>query len=111
VKAYRKGQSTLEIGVLIACICAAMIAMQFYIKRSVAGRFRQGADEIGQQFDYYNTSQSVNTTVTTDSIITSRMTTNPALGLDAHGYRIFSIEYAVNQQQNVTKRGWENVTK
>lgn len=46
----KKGQSTLEYGVVIAIIVAGLIAMQAYIKRGVQGRLKQASDDIGEQF-------------------------------------------------------------
>ena len=46
----RKAQSFMEYTVLFCCIVAALIAMQIYIKRSIQGRLRNAADEIGEQY-------------------------------------------------------------
>jgi Flp pilus assembly pilin Flp len=61
----RKGQSTLEYAVLIVIIIAALLAMNTYIKRGVQGRFKQAADDIGDQFSPGNTNyfKTTNTTV------------------------------------------------
>lgn len=58
-------QSTIEYAVLIACIVAAVIGMQFYLRRGIQGRLRQGGDEIGQQYSATNTGST--TTTITDS--------------------------------------------
>ena len=42
----RRAQSTIEYGVLICIVTAALIAMQAYIKRGMQGRMRSYADEI-----------------------------------------------------------------
>ncbi|MBU1998968.1 MAG: hypothetical protein ABIG46_00680 [Candidatus Omnitrophota bacterium] len=46
----RRGQSTLEYGVLVAVIVAALLAMQTYFKRGLQGRIRQSSDDVGEQF-------------------------------------------------------------
>lgn len=46
----KKGQSTLEYGLVIAVIVGALIAMQMYFKRGLQGRYRQSTDDIGDQF-------------------------------------------------------------
>lgn len=46
----KRAQSTLEYGVVIAVIVAALVAMQVYIKRGVQGRLRQASDDVGEQF-------------------------------------------------------------
>lgn len=61
----KKGQSTLEYGVVIAIIVAGLIAMQAYIKRGVQGRLKQASDDIGEQF---SAGQSTGTYTTTSSV-------------------------------------------
>ncbi len=66
----------LEYVVLIACLAAALLAMQVYIKRGMQGRLRQAVDELGQQYAPKNTESdttlkyesSVETTVETKEI-------------------------------------------
>ena len=50
-----RAQTTLEYAVIIAVIVAALLTMQVYIKRSLQGKLRSAADEIGQQYDPKNT--------------------------------------------------------
>lgn len=61
----KKGQSTLEYGVIIAVVVAGLIAMQTYIKRGLQGRLRQASDDIGEQFSpgYTTGNYIVNTAV------------------------------------------------
>jgi uncharacterized protein (UPF0333 family) len=47
----RKGQSTLEYAILIACIVGALIVMQIYLKRAFQGKMAESTDQIGEQFD------------------------------------------------------------
>ena len=107
----KKGQTTLEYGVLIAAICAAVITMQFYIHRSVSGHIKQGADEIGQQFDYWEADSLTNTTVKLNSTIKTNTTQPDPSWKDAQGYPIYAIEYEINETQNVTREGYENIYK
>ena len=46
----QRGQSTLEYAVLIACIVAACVGMQLYVKRGAMGKIRESTDQIGEQF-------------------------------------------------------------
>lgn len=46
----RVAQSTLEYAVLISVVAAAVLAMQIYLKRGIAGRVRASTDQIGEQF-------------------------------------------------------------
>lgn len=66
----KRAQTSLEYAVIIACIVAALLAMQVYVKRGIAGRLRSAADEIGQQYDPTNTvsdmTLELNSDVTTE---------------------------------------------
>ena len=47
----RKAQGSLEYAALIGIIVGAIILMSKYLKRSVIGRVRSSANEIGEQYD------------------------------------------------------------
>jgi len=47
---YRRGQGILEYSMVVICIVAGLLAMQYYIKRAIQGRVRQSADTIGEQY-------------------------------------------------------------
>jgi Flp pilus assembly pilin Flp len=47
----RKSQSMLEYTILMIIIVAAFITMQVYIKRGFQGRWKQAADDLGDQYD------------------------------------------------------------
>lgn len=47
---YKKGQSILEYAVLLSLTLAVIVASQIYVKRAVEGKFKQSADQIGEQF-------------------------------------------------------------
>jgi hypothetical protein len=47
----RKAQSMLEYTVLMIIIVAAFLTMQVYIKRGFQGRWKQAADDLGDQYD------------------------------------------------------------
>ncbi len=65
IRLNKRAQSTLEYAVVIAIVVAALIAMQVYIKRGLQGRWKQAADDVGQQFSpsYTNTSYTTNSSV------------------------------------------------
>lgn len=46
----RKAQNILEYTMLLGAIIVTIVGLQIYVKRSVAGRFKQSADQIGEQF-------------------------------------------------------------
>ena len=62
----RAGQSTAEYAVLIAVIIAAVLAMQVYLKRAVAGRLRQATDQVGEQFSAAETTWNYTTTTSSE---------------------------------------------
>jgi uncharacterized protein (UPF0333 family) len=47
----KRGQSTLEYGLLIAVIVVALLVVNMYMKRGVQGRLRSSVDQVGRQFD------------------------------------------------------------
>ncbi|GEM_PF-1656970 len=46
----RKAQSTIEYAVMAAVVVAALLLMQRYMQRGVAGKLRTATDQIGEQF-------------------------------------------------------------
>ncbi len=48
----RKGQSTIEIVVLILIVAIATFLMRGYIKRAMQGKLKESADQIGKPWDY-----------------------------------------------------------
>ena len=51
----RKGQSSVELAVVIIVVLAALLSIQVYIKRGVQGRLRSAADDVGDQYSAGNT--------------------------------------------------------
>ncbi len=67
----RKGQSTIEIVVLIAIIAVAVLSMNRYVRRTIMGRLKSSADQLGPQFSVdgiksIDTYSSVNVHYTTN---------------------------------------------
>jgi len=50
----KRAQTTLEYAVLISVVVAALIGMQFYMKKSVMGKLKESTDQTGEQFDAQN---------------------------------------------------------
>ncbi len=63
----KKGQSTLEYGIIVAVVVAGLLAMQMYIKRGVQGKLRGAADDIGEQFSPEHTTGKRVTTTSSES--------------------------------------------
>ncbi len=81
IKMNKKGQSTLEYGILIAVVVGALIAMSVYMKRGVQGKLRSSTDDIGEQFspaattsEYTITAESASKEVNTAGAITTTIT-------------------------------------
>ena len=58
-----KGQTTLEVVVLIGFVVAALIAMGVYMKRGVQGKLRESTDQVGEQYSAGNTNSVYNTSI------------------------------------------------
>ncbi|UCB56779.1 MAG: hypothetical protein JSV30_06195 [Candidatus Omnitrophota bacterium] len=67
----KKAQTLLEYALVIACVAAALMAMQFYVKRAVQGRLRTAADQIGEQYEPGDVTGGF--TVTVDRDITTNV--------------------------------------
>ncbi len=48
--ARTKGQTTLEVVMLIGFVVAALIAMGVYMKRGIQGKLRDSTDQVGEQY-------------------------------------------------------------
>lgn len=46
----KRAQSILEYAMVLAVLVAVIVAIQIYVKRSIQGRLKQSADQIGEQF-------------------------------------------------------------
>ncbi len=69
----RRGQSTLEYALIIAVVVSALLLMQHYVKRGVAGKLRSSSDDIGDQFDPVRHKGQF--TVTSSSLVTTENNT------------------------------------
>lgn len=48
---FRKARYTFEVAALTAVVITALLGMKVYMKRAFCGRYRELADQIGQQYD------------------------------------------------------------
>jgi len=67
----KKGMSVLEYAMFVAVLVAALLSMQMYMKRGLQGKFRQAADEIGEQYDPETTTGNLNLIQQSQSITVS----------------------------------------
>ena len=67
IKLNKRGQSTLEYGILIAVVVGALLAMSVYMKRGLQGRIRSSTDDIGEQYSPGYTTGTFTTTVNSNT--------------------------------------------
>lgn len=63
----KKGQSALEFTILLMIVIGVFIAMQFYVKRGIQGRWKSSLDDFGEQYDPRLTNANVVTRILTNS--------------------------------------------
>jgi Flp pilus assembly pilin Flp len=59
----KRGQTTLEVVILIGFVVAALIAMGVYMKRGIQGKLRESTDQVGEQYSAGNTTSEYTTKV------------------------------------------------
>lgn len=109
IKKYNLGevraQSTLEYAVVVACVVAAILAMQIYIKRGTQGRLRQASDEIGEQYSPTATTSSITTNLGSEVIIKQKMVPLN----DSKDNPVNGMQSDVEIKETTTKSGKESV--
>jgi hypothetical protein len=69
------GQSILEYAILLGVIIAALLIMQFFVKRAFQGNLKESADKMGDQFSANNTTTSQVREMSTNQNIVSGVAT------------------------------------
>ncbi len=103
----RRGQSVLEYALLVCCICAAFLTMQYYMKRSIMGRMKQTSADIST--DLYDT-RSTHTNIT--HVVQSEYTTNvelTELGKDDDDFPILGIISSTTGTETNIRSGKEEI--
>ena len=62
-----KGQTAMEFTVLMMIVIGVFIAMQYYVKRGLQGRWKTTMDDFGDQYDPELTNSNVVTRLLTNS--------------------------------------------
>jgi hypothetical protein len=100
-----RAQSSLEYTIAIACIVAALLAMQVYVKRGLQGRLRESADNIGSQFDPKHSSSDITTGVSRN--VTTEVQIEETV---AGGNKVIQTTTTVTTHSAAENRhGWEAV--
>ena len=100
MKKHNKGQGVIEYSLVIACIVAALLSMQYYLKRAVQGRVRESADAIGEQYAPRHT----NSAITITHIGNSEIDTTE---VERDG--VFGLETTINTNETTQRTGNENL--
>ena len=101
------GQVTLEFALVVAVVAAALLSMAIYLKRSVSGKLREGADSVGEQYHPTQTSGHHELVVNSAVVTTSTLKLNQPVG---NGQTGDVMEYATTIDHDTsTKTGNETV--
>ena len=101
------GQSALEYATAVAVISAALLGMAVYLKRSISGGLRQGANSVGEQYHPKETKSDMTLTVQGTTVMTSKLQHNVSLG---NGQTGDVMEYKTEiQGETSNKTGTEDV--
>ena len=107
-KLFKKSQSTLEYAVIIACVAAALLSMQIYLKRAIQGRLRQAGDDIGEQYAPVNVDSNITITLESETKIDSELVAltdkkgKPLV--DNYGRPVYGIKTKVELIDETTKK-------
>ncbi len=112
----QKAQSTLEYVMVIACLTAALLGMQIYIKRGIQGRLRDAADQIGEQYSAETTKSKLTqiisgpdeNAVTTTTIGTPKFIQHPDTG---EQYEVVEITRTENTVVTIGEGSYEETGK
>jgi hypothetical protein len=99
----RKGQSILEYAILLGVIIAALLIMQFMIKRGFQGGLKDSADKMGEQFSAGNTTASEERTLGKDQVIAEDVATTSEI--NKFGAQSATIRDTSAEAYSLTTRG------
>ncbi len=107
----QKAQTVLETAILLLAIVIAFVAMQVYLRRSIAGRLKDNIDAVGQQYDPADTISdfSINhaSNVTTTTKAGQEVFTNPTTGQLEN--RLMTTITTKTHYDNMERAGYEEV--
>lgn len=100
-KSYFDGQVIVEYAILFVCLVAALLTVQYYIKRAIQGRMRESADSIGEQYAPRHINSEITITQTGTTKIDSRQ-------IPVDGKK-FGLETTSSTDETTTRTGQENL--
>lgn len=95
----------MEYAMVIVCIVAALLAMQYYIKRAIQGRVRESADTIGEQYAPKHMDSQITITQTGTTDVKAQAVQDP------NDATKFGLETITTTDETTTRTGHENVGK
>jgi len=113
-KKLSKAQASLEYAALIGVVVGAIILISTYMKRSVEGKLRANADDVGEQYDVAHGTYHYNSTMVGQQEVTytamgTESSTDPDLKalVDSGftGYNHDSIDMGQGVQAQYTEQG------
>jgi len=107
-----RAQSTLEYAVVVACVVAALLGMQFYVRRGIQGKLRQAADETGEQYTPLNVSSNITTQTTSTTTVTQSLVPLSNGGVpvkDQYGLPVYGMKTDASVDENNQKSGTETL--
>jgi len=107
-----RGQNMIEFGVIVACVAAAFLSMRIYIKRSMMGKLRQSADEIGGQYSPLSTAANMTVTVTANNTNTPALTQLKNGGnyvYDTYNLPVYGISSRTDSTETTNRTNNESV--
>ncbi len=103
----------IEFAVIAACVAAAFLGMRIYIKRSMMGKLRQSADEIGGQYSPASSAATMTVAVTANSTNTPALTQLKDGGgntlIDPYGLPVYGISSATDSSETTNRTLNESV--
>jgi len=107
-----RAQSTLEYAMVVACVVAALLSMQFYLKRGMEGKLRQAADEAGEQYAPSNVESNITTETTSTTTVAQSLVPLNKGGVplqDQYGLPVYGMQTDAGIDETTQKSGKETL--
>ena len=103
----KKAQSTIEYAMLVACLIAALLCIQHYLKRAAQGKLREAADSIAEQYDAHHVTSDITFSHEGETTTTSDMVEE--LYAEAEEGKIFGIRTTteLTDEEKIKRKGSE----
>lgn len=95
-----------EYAMVVVCVVAAVVTMQFYVKRAIQGKVRESADIIGEQYAPGHMNSEITLTQTGNTTINTTLKRDPDNPETKLG-----LETVSTINETTTRTGYENVGK